>query len=63
MRLMMQLAGIWPYPVKSMRGESLDAVSLSREGVFGDCIVQASTGKAAWSPRERIRRCSATTAL
>jgi uncharacterized protein YcbX len=45
MRLMMQLAGIWRYPVKSMRGESLNAVSLSREGVFGDRIVQVFNGQ------------------
>jgi len=37
---MMALAGIWRYPVKSMRGESLDAVSLTVEGVFGDRVVQ-----------------------
>lgn len=42
---MMELAGIWRYPVKSMRGEPLDAVSLSREGVFGDRIVQVFSGQ------------------
>jgi uncharacterized protein YcbX len=37
---MMKLTAIWRYPVKSMRGESLQAVSLSAEGVFGDRTVQ-----------------------
>jgi uncharacterized protein YcbX len=36
----MQLAGIWRYPVKSMRGEPLEAAQLSVDGVFGDRIVQ-----------------------
>jgi uncharacterized protein len=34
------LAAIWRYPVKSMRGEPLDAAQLSRDGVFGDRLVQ-----------------------
>src|SRR4051812_19065418 len=37
---MMTLTAIWRYPVKSMRGESLQAVSLSSDGVFGDRTVQ-----------------------
>lgn len=38
--LTMKLAAIWRYPVKSMRGESLDVAWLSSEGVFGDRTVQ-----------------------
>ena len=36
----MKLAAIWRYPVKSMRGERLDAAPLSFDGVFGDRVVQ-----------------------
>jgi len=41
---MMTLTAIWRYPIKSMRGESLQAVSLSAEGVFGDRTVQVFNG-------------------
>jgi MOSC domain-containing protein len=37
----MHLSAIWRYPVKSMRGESLEAVELTRDGLAGDRIVQA----------------------
>jgi uncharacterized protein YcbX len=36
----LRLAAIWRYPVKSMRGEPLDAAQLSPDGVFGDRLVQ-----------------------
>jgi uncharacterized protein len=36
----LKLAAIWRYPVKSMRGEQLDAAPLSFDGVFGDRLVQ-----------------------
>ena len=42
--LMMELTGIWRYPVKSMRGESLHDAWLSSEGVFGDRVVQVFDG-------------------
>ena len=35
-----RVAAIWRYPVKSMRGEPLDGAQLSRDGVFGDRLVQ-----------------------
>ena len=41
---MMELTRIWRYPVKSMRGESLQAAWLSSEGVFGDRVVQVFNG-------------------
>ena len=31
---------IWPYPVKSMAGESLEAADLTEEGVAGDRVLQ-----------------------
>jgi uncharacterized protein YcbX len=37
----MHLAAIWRYPIKSMRGESLDAAALTSEGIDGDRTVQA----------------------
>jgi len=36
----LKLAAIWRYPIKSMRGEQLEAAQLSHEGVFGDRLVQ-----------------------
>ena len=36
----MHLSAIWRYPVKSMRGETLDTAPLSPHGVHGDRIVQ-----------------------
>lgn len=41
---MMELTGIWRYPVKSMRGESVHAAWLSSEGVLGDRVVQVFKG-------------------
>jgi len=45
------------YPVKSMRGESLQAATLSAEGVFGDRPFRSSTDTAASPPLERTLRC------
>jgi hypothetical protein len=42
---MMHLAAIWRYPIKSMRGESLDAASLTTEGIDGDRAVQVFDGR------------------
>ena len=36
----MQLAAIWRYPVKSMRGEPLESAQLTSDGVHGDRLVQ-----------------------
>jgi uncharacterized protein YcbX len=36
----MQLAAIWRYPIKSMRGEPLAAAPLTSDGVHGDRLVQ-----------------------
>lgn len=36
----MHLAAIWRYPIKSMRGESLDAAALTTDGIDGDRAVQ-----------------------
>jgi uncharacterized protein YcbX len=44
----MKLAAIWRYPVKSMRGEPLDAAQLSSDGVYGDRLVQV------FDPRGRL---------
>jgi uncharacterized protein YcbX len=42
---MMHLAAIWRYPIKSMRGESLDAAALTSEGLDGDRTVQVYDGR------------------
>jgi uncharacterized protein YcbX len=36
----MFIEGIWRYPVKSMAGESLDAVEITEQGVSGDRMIQ-----------------------
>src|SRR5262245_28244802 len=36
----MKIAAIWRYPVKSMAGEGLDAISLDANGLLGDRVVQ-----------------------
>ena len=44
------IEALWRFPVKSMRGESLDAVDLSAEGIVGDrayAIQDTETGKVA----------------
>ena len=40
----MFVAELWRYPVKSMRGESLDAVEVRSDGVVGDRLVQVVDG-------------------
>ena len=42
---MMELAGIWRYPIKSTRGESLSAEWLTPDGVSGDRTVQVFNGR------------------
>src|ERR1044072_6594048 len=36
----MQLAAIWRYPIKSMRGEPLEVAQLTSDGVHGGRLVQ-----------------------
>jgi uncharacterized protein YcbX len=36
----MKVAAIWRYPVKSMAGERLDAISIDANGLMGDRVVQ-----------------------
>lgn len=42
---MMQLAAIWRYPVKSMRGESLETAALTPDGIAGDRTIQVFDGR------------------
>lgn len=35
----MEVSGLWRYPVKSLAGEALDVVALTRDGISGDRIV------------------------
>lgn len=41
----MHVAELWRYPVKSMAGELLDEVELTREGLAGDRVVQVRDGR------------------
>ena len=53
---MQTVVGLWRYPVKSMMGEELNAVELTRHGVVGDrqfALVDASTGKVAGAKNPR----------
>src|SRR5262245_55670397 len=36
----MRIAELWRYPVKSLRGEPLDAAELLADGIAGDRLVQ-----------------------
>ena len=35
----MQVAELWRYPVKSMRGEQLDSAEVALDGIVGDRLV------------------------
>ncbi|WP_202868993.1 MOSC N-terminal beta barrel domain-containing protein [Kribbella antibiotica] len=35
----MQVAELWRYPIKSMRGEPLDAAVLTDDGIQGDRVI------------------------
>jgi MOSC domain-containing protein len=51
------LAELWRYPVKSMRGEALDQVTLGERGISGDrayAIRDEETGKIASAKRPRL---------
>jgi uncharacterized protein YcbX len=41
----MRVAELWRYPVKSLAGEALDSVALTRDGVPGDRQVQVRDGR------------------
>lgn len=46
----MTIAGLWRFPVKSMGGESLTELALTRQGVVGDrayALIDTATGKVA----------------
>src|SRR5947207_13214824 len=50
------VVGLWRYPVKSMMGEELNAVELTKRGLVGDrrfAVVDASTGKVAGAKNPR----------
>jgi hypothetical protein len=50
------VVGLWRYPVKSMRGEELNATEVTDRGLVGDrrfAVVDASTGKVAGAKNPR----------
>src|SRR5207249_1859508 len=50
------VVGLWRYPVKSMMGEELNAVELTKRGLVGDrrfAVVDAATGKVAGAKNPR----------
>lgn len=61
------VAAVWRFPVKSMRGELLEAAKIEREGVLGDrayALLDVETGKVVSAKSARrfpdMLRCSAT---
>jgi uncharacterized protein YcbX len=51
------VAALWRYPVKSMRGEALDAVAVTGRGLLGDrawALLDRVTGKVASAKRPRL---------
>jgi MOSC domain-containing protein len=51
------VAAIWRYPVKSMRGEQLDAVSVTERGLAGDrafALIDWASGKVASAKHPRL---------
>lgn len=51
----MQIAQLWRYPVKSMRGEPLETAEISREGIAGDRLVQVRDHHGLVTARTRPR--------
>src|SRR5467141_1125178 len=50
------VVGLWRYPVKSMRGEELNAAEVTDRGLLGDrqfAVIDASTGKVAGAKNPR----------
>lgn len=53
------VAGLWRYPVKSLRGQRADALALDARGVIGDrlwALVDADGMQASGKPSRRFRR-------
>src|SRR4029453_9269322 len=44
-RIIMRVAELWRYPVKSLAGERLDGVEVTAAGMAGDRIVQVRNGR------------------
>lgn len=56
-RVVGSVAGLWRFPVKSMRGERLDEVECTARGLVGDrayALVDAATGKVASAKSARL---------
>ena len=49
----MQVAELWRYPVKSMRGEPLDAAAVTPDGIEGDRIVHVAGARGVLTARTR----------
>ncbi len=49
----MQVSQLWRYPVKSMRGERLDAVELTEAGIPGDRVVHVAGARGPLTGRTR----------
>lgn len=49
----MRVAGLWRYPVKSMGGEALRAVPLTRDGIPGDRVVHVAGSRGPLTGRTR----------
>ncbi|MGI8874335.1 MAG: MOSC domain-containing protein [Egibacteraceae bacterium] len=49
----MELAGLWRYPVKSLRGEALESADLTTDGVAGDRTVHVAGARGPLSGRTR----------
>src|ERR1700709_2522456 len=48
-----EVAGLWRYPVKSLRGESLVAATLTEDGVAGDRLVHVTSPRGVLTGRTR----------
>ena len=47
-KLVGSVAGLWRFPVKSMRGEQLEQAEVTERGLLGDrayALIDAGTGK------------------
>jgi uncharacterized protein len=51
----LRIGGLWRYPVKSLGGEPLDSVELTREGIPGDRIVQVRGPEGVRTSRRHYR--------
>ena len=51
------VAGIWRFPVKSMRGQRLERAEVTERGLVGDrayALIDADTGKVAASGKDGV---------